>query len=187
MSMLGQDFGEAWSTPSLTLMRTALWFGAGFIASALVGFVPEFTYDGHLLGIFRVTALSHLLHLLTGATALVAGFTSLHASKLYLRWLGSIYGLLALFALFFGHSESTLHISPLGLCYGGIAGTALYHGFGEWLWETARCWTAFLSRHLDRATRLIATVLRLMLARARNICISSSKSNSQHSAITREG
>src|ERR1041384_2819555 len=103
--MLGQDFGEAWSTPSLTLMRTALWFGAGFIASALVGFVPGLTHDGQLLGIFRVTAVSHLLHLLTGATALVAGFTSLHASKVYLRWLGSIYGVLGLLVLFFGRSE----------------------------------------------------------------------------------
>jgi hypothetical protein len=45
--------------------------GVGLIAFGVLGFVPPLVHNGHLLGVFAVNAPQNVLHLLTGATALV--------------------------------------------------------------------------------------------------------------------
>lgn len=84
------------------LRKLAMLFGIVFLAVGILGFVPAANPNGHLLGIFHVNAAHNIVHLLSGLVALMAAFTSDHASRLYFRWFGWIYGLVAVLGLFYG-------------------------------------------------------------------------------------
>jgi hypothetical protein len=84
------------------LKKLAIVFGIVFVAVGILGFVPGVTTNGHLLGIFHVNAAHNLVHIVSGILALMVGFVSEHASRLYFRWFGLIYGLVALLGLIQG-------------------------------------------------------------------------------------
>ena len=84
------------------LRKLAMLFGIVFLAVGVLGFVPAANPNGHLLGIFHVNMAHNLVHLLSGLVALMAAFTSEHASRLYFRWFGWIYGLVAVLGLVYG-------------------------------------------------------------------------------------
>jgi hypothetical protein len=75
-----------------------------FLIVGILGFVPAATPNGHLLGIFHVNGPHNFVHLLTGIVALICGFQSAHASKLYFLIFGIVYGLVALLGFAAGNS-----------------------------------------------------------------------------------
>jgi hypothetical protein len=109
-------------------------FGAVLLVVGILGFVPAFTPDGHLLGIFHVNAFHNMVHVLSGVAALAAGFTGYKYSKLYFQVFGVVYALVAVLGVFYGndpilgliahnYADLFLHIA--------IATTALTLGFGN--------------------------------------------------------
>ena len=77
------------------LSNAAKVFGIVFLIVGALGFVPAVTPDGQLFGIFHVNASHNVVHLLTGAIALVVGFVSDRASKVFFLTFGIIYGLIS--------------------------------------------------------------------------------------------
>lgn len=115
------------------LKRAATIFGIAFIAAGILGFVPGITTaEGHLLGIFHVNAVHNVIHILSGAVALFAGYHSEYASRLYFQIFGVVYALVALLGLFYGSSpilgivaNNTADV----VLHAVIAAVALYLGF----------------------------------------------------------
>ena len=71
-------------------------FGVVFLLVGVLGFVPGVTTeDGLLLGIFQVSALHNVIHLLSGAAALLAAKSEDYA-QLYFRIFGAVYAVVAL-------------------------------------------------------------------------------------------
>lgn len=114
------------------LKTFAMVFGAVFIAVGILGFVPGITDNHMLLGIFHVNAAHNIVHLLSGAAALAAGFTSVKAARIYFQVFGVVYALVALLGFVVGDgmllglvsnnmADTWLHLV--------IASAALYLGF----------------------------------------------------------
>jgi hypothetical protein len=114
------------------LKRIAIAFGVVFLLVGVLGFVPAVTRDGHLLGVFHVNPAHNVVHLLTGAVAIACGMTSAHASQLFFRIFGVVYGLVAVLGFFMGdqpllgiiannRADAWLHT--------GIAAVSLFLGF----------------------------------------------------------
>jgi len=80
------------------LMTLARVFGGIFIVIGLLGFVPQLTPNGNLLGLFPVNAMHNLVHIALGAWGVLAG-ASLGASLVYFRGIAVLYGLLAILGL----------------------------------------------------------------------------------------
>ncbi|MEX5297733.1 DUF4383 domain-containing protein [Kocuria sp. CPCC 205292] len=105
-------------------VRTAaLLYGAVFLLVGAAGFIPGITtnYDqlmvaGHeseamLLGIFQVSILHNLVHLLYGVAG-IALARSVPGARNFLRWGGAVYLLLWLYGLLID-KESTANFVPL--------------------------------------------------------------------------
>src|SRR5688572_18057081 len=82
------------------LKTAAILFGIVFLLIGVLGFVPGVTDDQMLLGIFHVNPAHNVVHLLSGAVALWAGFTSTAYSRMYFRVFGIVYALVALLGFF---------------------------------------------------------------------------------------
>ncbi len=105
------------------VQKAALAFGVVFLLVGVLGFIPGVTsnYDqlsfaGHhseakLLGIFQVSALHNIVHLLFGLAGLAFSRT-VSGARNYLIWGGVVYALLLLYGLFIGH-DSAANFVPL--------------------------------------------------------------------------
>jgi Domain of unknown function (DUF4383) len=95
-----------------TLAQTlALLFGVAFLAVGVLGFIPGITQDlrdikfagndspAELLGIFRVSILHNIVHLLFGIAGIALSRTKASALS-YLLYTGVIYVVLTVFGLF---------------------------------------------------------------------------------------
>ena len=79
----------------MTLKNLAKVFGVVFVLVGVLGFVPGVTNSHHmLLGIFQVSALHNIIHLLSGVAALVSASSSKNA-RLYFLVFGAVYSLVA--------------------------------------------------------------------------------------------
>lgn len=107
-------------------------FGVVFLAVGVLGFVPGITNDYMMLGIFHVNAVHNVVHLLSGAVALFAGFSSTNFARIYFRVFGVVYAAVALLGFVVGDgmllglisnnlADTLLHVV--------IAAAALYLGF----------------------------------------------------------
>ena len=116
----------------MTLKRIAMIFGIVFVAVGLLGFVPALNPGGKLLGLFDVNAAHNLVHLATGVVAIIAGFASDKASRVFFQVFGVVYALVAVMGFFYGSqpllgivsnnaADTWLHVV--------IALLALYLGF----------------------------------------------------------
>jgi hypothetical protein len=115
------------------LKRAAIIFGVAFIAAGILGFVPgATTEDGRLLGLFEVNTLHNIVHLLSGAVALFAGYQSDNASRLYFQIFGVVYAFVAVIGLFSGDRAilGMAHNTADAVLHVVIAAVALYLGFG---------------------------------------------------------
>ena len=113
------------------VQKAATTFGIVFILVGILGFIPAFTPDGHLLGIFAVNGVHNAIHLLSGIAALALSRTHKNA-RLYFQVFGVVYGLVTLLGLFYGDS------AILGIVAHNVAdiflhliitAAALYFGF----------------------------------------------------------
>lgn len=78
------------------LKKLSLVFGVVFLAVGVLGFVPGVTTeDGLLLGIFQVSTLHNLIHILSGVAALIAAKSADYA-QLYFRIFGVVYATVAI-------------------------------------------------------------------------------------------
>ena len=84
------------------LKTAAIIFGIVFLLVGVLGFVPGITTGQMLLGIFHVNAVHNIVHLLSGAVALITGLTSTAAARMYFRVFGIIYALVAILGFFTG-------------------------------------------------------------------------------------
>ena len=112
--------------------KAAMVFGVVFVLVGILGFIPAFTPDGHLLGIFVVNGVHNMIHLLSGVAALLAS-SSYRYSKLYFQVFGVVYALVTLLGLFAGDSPLlgiVAHNVADIFLHAIIAAAALYLGFG---------------------------------------------------------
>lgn len=105
------------------VQKAAMVFGVVFLLVGILGFIPgattnydELSFAGHhseakLLGIFQVSALHNIVHLLFGIAGL-AFARSISAARGYLIWGGVIYALLLIYGLFVDH-DSSANFVPL--------------------------------------------------------------------------
>lgn len=114
------------------VQKAATVFGAVFVVVGILGFIPAFTPDGHLLGIFEVNGVHNIIHLLSGIAALILSRTHKNA-RLYFQVFGVVYGLVTLLGIFYGDNDL------LGIVAHNVAdiflhliitAAALYFGFG---------------------------------------------------------
>jgi hypothetical protein len=103
------------------LQTAAILFGIVFLLVGVLGFVPGITTTGQmLLGIFYVNAEHNIVHLLSGAVALITGLTSTAAARMYFRVFGIVYALVAILGFFTGYGLL------LGLISNNLADTWLH-------------------------------------------------------------
>lgn len=119
------------------MVKTAsLIFGIVFLAIGVLGFVPALTPDGMLLGIFHVDAVHNIIHLASGAAALLAASSASYA-RLYFKVFGVVYAIVAVGGflpfLQFGEEMKLLGLTHMNLAdnllHVAIAAGALYFGF----------------------------------------------------------
>lgn len=121
------------------LKRAAVIFGALFVVVGILGFIealapPSPDVPGGLLfGLFAVNAFHNWVHILSGVVALVVGFRSEAASRMYFRVFGVIYALVAVLGIFVGEGYllGMAHNMPDVVLHALIAIAALYLGFAR--------------------------------------------------------
>jgi hypothetical protein len=114
------------------LSKFAKAFGAVFLLIGVLGFIPAFTPDNNLLGIFHVDAMHNLIHLASGVVALLCGFAGDRASRRYFQIFGIVYGLVAVLGFIsMDHDILGMVANNMAdnLLHVVIAGTSLYLGF----------------------------------------------------------
>jgi hypothetical protein len=114
------------------LKTAAIVFGVVFLLVGILGFVPGITTGNMLLGIFHVNAAHNVVHLLSGAVALIAGLTNVSYARLYFRVFGVVYALVAVLGFYAGDGMLLGLVSnnmPDTWLHAVIAAAALYLGF----------------------------------------------------------
>jgi hypothetical protein len=102
------------------LKTAAIIFGIVFLLVGVLGFVPGITTGQMLLGIFHVNAVHNIVHVLSGAVALITGVMSTAAARMYFRVFGIVYALVAVLGFLIGNGLL------LGLISNNMADTWLH-------------------------------------------------------------
>ncbi len=114
------------------LKKLAYVFGVVFVVIGVLGFIPGVTPDGHLLGIFDVSPLHNIIHLLSGIAALALAGAGTKYARMYFQGFGLVYGLVTVV----GFVQGTTVLGLFGvnvadnLLHLAIAAVSLYAGFG---------------------------------------------------------
>jgi arginine exporter protein ArgO len=99
------------------VQKAAMAFGVVFLLVGILGFIPGITtnyetmsFAGHdseamLLGVFQVSVLHNIVHLLFGVAGLAVARTAA-GSRNYLIWGGVVYLVLWLYGLLIGHDTA---------------------------------------------------------------------------------
>lgn len=114
------------------LKTIAIIFGIIMVAVGILGFVPQANTGDLLLGIFRVNGVHNLIHLATGAVAILCGLSTAHASKVFFQVFGIVYAIVAVLGFFYmDHSILGLVANNMAdnLLHIVIAAASLYLGF----------------------------------------------------------
>jgi hypothetical protein len=120
------------------LKTAAIIFGVFFLVAGIGGFVPGLAPamgDGRMLfGVFMVGPVHNIIHLASGAAALLCGFAGAGASRKYFQIFGVVYLLVALIGFVYGNSPLLGMVehnkADIGL-HILIAAVALYFGFAH--------------------------------------------------------
>lgn len=76
-------------------------FGVVLLAFGILGFMPEYTPNGYLLGIFHVNTVHNLIHITSGIIALLCAWQGFVASRYFFRIFGVIYAIVAVLGFFY--------------------------------------------------------------------------------------
>ena len=104
----------------MSLKRIAVIFGILFVAGGVLGFVPAVNPGGKLLGMFDVNGAHNLVHIATGVVALIVGFASDKASRIFFQVFGIVYAAVAALGFFYGNQPL------LGMISNNVADTWLH-------------------------------------------------------------
>lgn len=137
-------------TATSTVQKAALVVGGTFLLVGILGFVPGVTsnldqlqFAGHeseakLLGLFQVSILHNLVHLLFGVAGLAMGRRSAEAARTFLIGGGAVYLFLVVYGLIIDHETSANFVPVNGadnwlhLALGaGMVGLGLALGTGR--------------------------------------------------------
>ena len=118
------------------LKTAAIIFGIFFLVAGIGGFVPALAPQhgtGNMLfGIFMVGPVHNVVHLASGAAALLCGFMGAGAARKYFQIFGIVYALVAVLGFFYGNTPILgmveHNVADIGL-HIAIAAVALYLGF----------------------------------------------------------
>jgi hypothetical protein len=106
-------------------------FGVVFVLIGVLGFVPGVTSDGHLLGIFDVSTLHNVIHLLSGVAAFALAAGGEKGAKTYFQVFGIVYGIVTVVG--FVQKNTVLGLIGVNmadnLLHLTITAVALYAGF----------------------------------------------------------
>ena len=114
------------------LKALAVLLGLAFISFGILGFLPEFTTNNKLFGLFAVNAMHNIVHISTGVIALLCGFSSRNAAKGFFIIFGLVYAAVAALGFYQGegvllnliainNTDNWLHASIAVVClYFGI-------------------------------------------------------------------
>lgn len=83
------------------LKKIAMIYGIIFIVIGILGFIPVFTPNGLLLGMFMVNGLHNIIHLVTGVVAVWIGKKKPMASRPFFKVFGVIYAIVAILGFFY--------------------------------------------------------------------------------------
>ncbi len=109
------DRGRIWAADRTLAQTLALLFGTVFLLVGILGFIPGITTnydemgfagtdsDAELLGIFQVSILHNIAHLLFGVGILMARTTE--SARSYLLGAGVVYAVLFIYGLFVGDDD----------------------------------------------------------------------------------
>src|SRR5262245_27695450 len=99
------------TTPKyMAVQGAALLVAAGFVVIGVLGFIPGATSGGKLFGVFAISGLHNVLHLLTGFVGVSLARTYA-ASRAYFLGGGLVYLALWLHGLFMGGSANLLPVN----------------------------------------------------------------------------
>lgn len=115
------------------LKSVAVVFGVIFLVIGVLGFFPEVTFEGKLLGVFHVNTAHNLIHVLTGVVAILCGAVGGCAPRLFFKIFGVIYALVAILGFYYGEQPILGIIANNmadNLFHVIVAAFALYLGFG---------------------------------------------------------
>lgn len=122
------------------MLKNLAWvFGVVFLVIGLAGFVPALTPGGHLLGIFDVSPIHNIIHILSGVAALGLASSGEKGAQMYFKVFGVVYALVTLI----GFIQGTTVLGLIGvnvadnLLHLAIAAVSLYAGFGVKLADKA--------------------------------------------------
>lgn len=118
----------------MTLQKILIAFGVIFLAIGVLGFIPAVAPNGMLLGLFHVNLVHNIIHLATGAIALIVAFSKCgcFTPRCFFKAFGIVYGLVAILGFWYGNAaifgiiannlaDAFLHLA--------IAVISLYLGF----------------------------------------------------------
>ncbi len=111
--------------------KVAKIFGIVLVLIGILGFIPGVTSNGMLLGIFQVSAVHNIIHLLTGIIALMVSKKGEHAARTFFKVFGVIYLLVLIIGMVQGDTVLGLFGVNMAdhLLHLIIAALALWYGF----------------------------------------------------------
>lgn len=109
------------------LKLLAVLFGIGFLAAGIGAFVPAWTPDGYLFGIFHVNTMHNVVHIVTGVIALLAAFKNY--AKLFFQVFGVVYAVVTVWGFWTGDVLGMHMNTADNILHLVIAVIALYLGF----------------------------------------------------------
>jgi hypothetical protein len=103
--------------------------GLILIIAGVLGFVPAFVKDGLLFGFFEIDEMHNIVHLVSGALALLASASTPY-SQLYFQVLGIFYGIVTILGFVFSGNLLFMHVNFAdNLLHLAIAAFAIFFGF----------------------------------------------------------
>ena len=122
--MLGQEEGAMGFIRAMAFI-----FGVILVAVGVMGFIPSLVTDGLLFGYFQVDQVHNLIHLMTGALALLASASTPY-SQLFFQIFGIFYGIVTIFGFVFAGNLLFIQVNMAdNFLHLGIAIVALFFGF----------------------------------------------------------
>lgn len=113
----------------MMLRLIAVFFGVAFIFAGVAGFLPTFTQDGLLFGLFEVNFTHSMVHIVSGVFAIMCA-TSYAWTRWYFIVFGLVYGLVAVLGLLNQGDLWMMHVNTAdNFLHLGIAVASLFLGF----------------------------------------------------------
>jgi hypothetical protein len=116
----------------IMLKVLAILFGIVFVAIGVLGFLPQYAPAGKLFNLFSVNPAHNLIHLATGAIAILCGFSSTSAARFFFIIFGLVYAAVAGLGFYQGGDNlfGMIAINKAdNWLHAGIAVISLYLGF----------------------------------------------------------